>query len=339
MRLYKWIWALFLSVGLGSIANAAENAAVAGHGAAGAAHGAAHVDEGVPIAAPVLCGWFKGSNGVEFLPAGAAGQAISAGKPLIFAITNSMVAMGIVALGLIVFAQLATRNIQMVPKGLQNFAEWVIESLQDFLGGILGPKLVKQTFWYFATVFLFILSANWFGLLPGVGTVGWGSAGAHGFHVSEPVLRGANADLNMTFSLAVGFFAMWIIWSIRANGLGGFLSHIFVYHGDATGAMRALLFLIFFLVGFLEVISIMIRPISLTFRLFGNVYAGESLLETMLHLGGNLGFLAALPFYGLELMVGAIQALVFTLLTAVFTALMCKHDDGHSEEHGEGAHH
>jgi len=190
MRLYKWIWALFLSVGLGSIANAAENAAVAGHGAAGAAHGAAHVDEGVPIAAPVLCGWFKGSNGVEFLPAGAAGQAISAGKPLIFAITNSMVAMGIVALGLIVFAQLATRNIQMVPKGLQNFAEWVIESLQDFLGGILGPKLVKQTFWYFATVFLFILSANWFGLLPGVGTVGWGSAGAHGFHVSEPVLRG-----------------------------------------------------------------------------------------------------------------------------------------------------
>ena len=121
--------------------------------------------------------------------------------------------------------------------------------------------------------------------------------------------------------------------------VGGFLSHIFVYHGDATGAMRGLLFLIFFLVGFLEVISIMIRPISLTFRLFGNVYAGESLLETMLHLGGNLGFLAALPFYGLELMVGAIQALVFTLLTAVFTALMCKHDDGHAEEHGEAAHH
>jgi len=335
MRLYKWIWALLLTVGLGAGAHAADKAADAAH----AASGAAHVEEGVPIAAPILCGWFKGAGGMEFHSAGAAGQALAAGKHLVFAITNSMVAMAVVALGLILFAQLATRNLQMVPRGLQNFAEWIIEFLTDFLGGILGPKLARQTFWYFATVFLFILSANWFGLLPGVGTVGWGSAGAHGFHVSEPVLRGANADLNMTFALAVGFFVMWIIWSVRANGVGGFLSHIFLYHGDATGAMRGLLFLIFFLVGFLEVISIMIRPISLTFRLFGNVYAGESLLETMLHLGGNLGFLAALPFYGLELMVGAIQALVFTLLTAVFTALMCKHDDGHGEEHGEGAHH
>lgn len=335
MRLYKWIWALLLTVGLGVGAHAADKVADAAH----AASGTAHAEEGVPIAAPILCGWFKGASGMEFHSAGAAGQALASGKHLVFAITNSMVAMGVVALGLILFAQLATRNLQMVPRGLQNFAEWIIEFLTDFLGGILGPKLARQTFWYFATVFLFILSANWFGLLPGVGTVGWGSAGAHGFHVSEPVLRGANADLNMTFALAVGFFVMWIIWSVRANGVGGFLSHIFVYHGDATGAMRALLFLIFFLVGFLEVISIMIRPISLTFRLFGNVYAGESLLETMLHLGGNLGFLAALPFYGLELMVGAIQALVFTLLTAVFTALMCKHDDGHSEEHGEGAHH
>jgi F-type H+-transporting ATPase subunit a len=338
MRLYKWIWALLLAVGMGAVAQAADNVAGAAQAAAGAAH-AAHADEGVPIAAPILCGWFKGANGFEFHTAGAAGQAVASGKHLVFAVTNSMVAMGIVALGLIVFAQLATRNLQMVPKGLQNFAEWIIESLQDFLGGILGPKLAKQTFWYFATVFLFILSANWFGLLPGVGTVGWGSPGAHGFHVSEPILRGANADLNMTFALAVGFFAMWIIWSIRVNGVGGFLSHIFVYHGDATGPMRALLFLIFFLVGFLEVISIMIRPISLTFRLFGNVYAGESLLETMLHLGGNLGFLTALPFYGLELLVGAIQALVFTLLTAVFTSLMCTHDEGHSEEHGEGAGH
>lgn len=333
MRLYKWIVALFLAVSLNGMAKAADVAADAAHAAAGAAHAA---EEGVPIAAPILCGWFKGASGVEFLSAGAAGQAVAAGKPLLFAITNSMVAMGLVALGLIVFAQLATRNIQMVPKGLQNFAEWVIEFLQDFLGGILGPKMVKQTFWYFATVFLFILSANWFGLLPGVGTVGWGSEGAHGFHVTEPLLRGANADLNMTFSLAVGFFAMWLIWSIRSNGVGGFFSHIFVYHGDATGAMKGLLYLIFFLVGFLEVISIMIRPISLTFRLFGNVYAGESLLETMLHKGG---FLAALPFYGLELMVGAIQALVFTLLTAVFTSLMCTHDEGHSEEHGEGSHH
>lgn len=338
MRLMKWIWALLVAVGVGGTARVAV-AADAAHAVAAVAHGeahAAHAEEGLPLAAPILAGWFKGSDGVEFLTAGKAGAALASGQTCLFAITNSMVAMAIVALGLIVFAQLATRNIQMVPKGLQNFGEWVVESLQGFLGGILGEKLVKQTFWYFATVFLFIISANWFGLLPGVGTVGWGSPGSHGFHVSEPLLRGANADLNMTLALAVGFFLMWIIWSIRSNGVGGFLAHIFVYRGEATGGMKLLLLVMFFLVGFLEVISIMIRPVSLTFRLFGNIYAGESLLETMLHKGG---FLAALPFYGLELMVGAIQALVFTLLTAVFTALMCHHEEGHGDEHGEGSHH
>lgn len=261
-----------------------------------------------------------------------------------FQITNSLVAMFIVAGLLILVAQLATRNVQLVPSGLQNFVEWVIESLVEFLSGILGEKMARKTFWFFGTVFLFILSANWFGLIPGVGSIGWGHDTAHGFHVSHPILRGANADLNMTLALALFFFGMWLYWSIQANGVGGFLSHIFVYHGEATGGMRALLVLIFFLVGFLEVISILIRPVSLTFRLYGNIYAGESLLEMMLHLGGQyFGWLAALPFFGLELMVGMIQALVFTLLTAVFTALMCKHDDAHAAEehdaHAEGHSH
>jgi F-type H+-transporting ATPase subunit a len=283
------------------------------HGAA--PHGTAEAAHGLPLSAPVLAefGFFK--------------------------ITNSMVAMAVVSLGLIIFAQLATRNVKLVPAGMQNFAEWVVESLADFLGGILGEKLVRQTFWFFATVFLFILSANWMGLLPGVGTIGWGPADAagHVHHITHPILRGANADLNMTLALALGFFACWIVWALMSNGVGGFLAHIFVYRGDATGFLKLFLMLMFFLVGFLEVISIMIRPVTLNFRLFGNIFAGETLLETMLHKGG---FLAALPFYGLELMVGAIQALVFMLLTAVFTALMCKHDDEHHAEGHEGeAHH
>ncbi len=264
---------------------------------------------------------------------------LGSGEEHLFQISNSLVAMFIVAAALILFAQLATRKPQLIPSGLQNFAEWVIESLIGFLSGIMGDRLARKTFWFFATVFILILSANWFGLLPGVGSIGWGYDGAHGFHVSRPILRGANADFNMTFALAVAFFALWIIWSLRANGVKGFLSHIFVYHGDASGLMRALLILIFFLVGFLEVISIMIRPVSLTFRLYGNIYAGESLLEKMLHMGGPyFGWLAALPFFGLELMVGFIQALVFTLLTAVFTALMCQHGEEHATDaHGAGA--
>jgi len=254
-----------------------------------------------------------------------------------FQVTNSLVAMFVVAGLLILFAQMATRNVQLVPSGLQNFAEWIVETLVEFLGGIMGEKLARKTFWFYGSVFIFILSANWFGLIPGVGSIGWGHDTAHGFHVSHPILRGANADLNMTLALALFFFGLWLYWSIQANGVGGFFSHIFVYHGEATGGMRALLLLVFFLVGFLEVISILIRPVSLTFRLYGNIYAGESLLEMMLHMGGHyFGWLAALPFFGLELMVGMIQALVFTLLTAVFTALMCKHDDEHAAEGHQG---
>lgn len=274
-----------------------------------------------------------------------ASRLLGSGSDSQFQISNSLVAMIIVAAFLILFAQIATRKPQLVPSGLQNFAEWVIESLIEFLGGILGDKLARKTFWFFGTVFIMILAANWFGLLPGVGSIGWGyDDAAHGFHVTRPILRGANADFNMTFALAVTFFVLWLFWSIKANGVGGFLSHIFVYHGEAGGAMRLLLMLIFFLVGFLEVISIMIRPVSLTFRLYGNVYAGESLLEKMLHMGGPyFGWLAALPFFGLELLVGFIQALVFTLLTAVFTALMCQHGDehaaeGHAQEAGHGGH-
>jgi F-type H+-transporting ATPase subunit a len=240
-----------------------------------------------------------------------------------FKITNSMIAMAAVAAVIIVIAQLATRDIKLIPGKLQNFVEFVVEQLEEFLAGILGKDLAKKTFWFFGSVFLFIISANWMGLIPGVGTLGWHTSGQGWL----PLIRGANADLNMTLALACIFFILWIIWSVQANGVGGFLSHIFLYHGEDKGIMKFLLVMIFFMVGFLEVISIMIRPVSLTFRLFGNVYAGESLLEMMVHMGGKLGWLTALPFYFLELMVGAIQALVFTLLTAVFTALMCRQDE------------
>ncbi len=247
-----------------------------------------------------------------------------------FKITNSMLAMWGVAVIVILFAQLASRKLQIIPHGLQNFAEFIVESLEDFLAGILGHDLARKTFWFFGSVFLFILSMNWLGLFPGVGTVGWHTTDVHGHEGWLPLVRGPNADLNMTLGLAGIFFILWIYWSVKSNGPGGFLSHIFLYQGEDKGPMKILLLLIFFLVGFLEVISIMIRPISLTFRLYGNVYAGESLLEMMVHMGGKFGWLTALPFYFLEMMVGAIQALVFTLLTAVFTALMCRHDEDHA---------
>ena len=244
-----------------------------------------------------------------------------------FPITNSMVVSWIVALGLIIFAQFATRKMDQVPQGAQNFLEWLVGGLHEFLEGIIGPHMTKRTFWFFATIFIFILSANWLGLLPGVGTIGWGHATAHGFVVDEPFIRGANADVNLTFAMALVFFACWIVWSLQELGLKGFLKELFAPKGETTGPLKVLMVTVFFAAGCLEIISILFRPISLSFRLYGNIFAGESLLDAMARLVPGLGWLVPLPFYFLELLMGLVQALVFMLLTAVFTLLMCQHEE------------
>jgi F-type H+-transporting ATPase subunit a len=252
-----------------------------------------------------------------------------------FAITNSMLVTWVVAAGIIAFAQLATRKIKPIPSGVQNFWEWLVESLYNFLESIIGRDLVRKTFWFFATIFIFILFVNWFGLIPGVGTIGWGhhDPATGVFHIDRPLLRGGNADLNMTTAMAAIFFLLWIIWAIQANGVGGFLLHIFGPKGETSGFLKLIMVVIFFMVGWLEVISILFRPISLSFRLFGNVYAGESILEAMSNMVPMLSWLIPIPFYFMELLVGFVQALVFMLLTAVFTLLIAQHPPGHEPQH------
>jgi F-type H+-transporting ATPase subunit a len=256
-----------------------------------------------------------------------------------FSVTNSMILTWIVGLVIIVSVQFATRSIKQVPEGAQNFWEWLVEGLHGFLEGVIGAELVKKTFWFFATIFIFILFTNWAGLFPGVGTIGWGTPDATGHlhHISRPLLRGVNADLNMTMAMAVVFFVCWTVWALQANGPGGFLLHIFGPKGDTTGGLKVLMIFVFLLVGVLEVVSIVFRPISLSFRLYGNIFAGENMLEAMALMGGPaLGWLLALPFYFMELLVGLVQALVFMLLTAVFTLLICTHEEGH--EHAKADH-
>jgi F-type H+-transporting ATPase subunit a len=247
-----------------------------------------------------------------------------------FPVTNSILVSWVVALGVIIFAQLATRNIQTIPGGAQNFWEWLVESLYNFLESIIGHELVKKTFWFFATIFIFILFANWFGLIPGVGTVGWGHAdpASGAFHIERPLLRGANADLNMTSAMALIFFVLWFIWALQANGVGGFLMHLFGPKGETSGVLKIVMVVVFFLVGLLEIISILFRPVSLSFRLFGNIFAGESILEAMSHMVPALAWLIPIPFYFLEILVGFVQALVFMLLTAIFTLLIAQHSPG-----------
>jgi len=256
-------------------------------------------------------------------------KAVEIGHLFGFPITNSMVVTWVVALCVIAFAQTATRTMRQVPDGAQNFFEWVLESLYNLLEGILGPHLVRRTFWFFGSAFIFILAANWAGLVPGVGTIGWGHRTPAGFVVDQPLLRGANADVNLTLAMSLVFFASWLVWGVREGGVRGFLKELFAPKGSSTGMLRVLMIVVFFAAGCLEVVSILFRPISLSFRLYGNIFAGETMLETMNSVP-RIGWLVQVPFYFLELLVGFVQALVFTLLTAVFTLLICQHQEAHA---------
>ena len=187
---------------------------------------------------------------------------------------------------------------------------------------------MTRTFWFFGTVFIFILAANWIGLVPGFGSIGWGHDTPEGFVLEQPLLRGANADVNMTLAMALVFFACWIVWGLREQGPVGFAKELFAPKGESTGLLRVLLVVVFFAAGLLEVVSILFRPVSLSFRLYGNVFAGENMLETVAAIP-VIGWVVQIPFYFLELLVGLVQALVFTLLTAVFTLLICQHHEEH----------
>jgi len=258
-------------------------------------------------------------------------KALEIGRVFGFPITNSMIVTWMVALLILVCTQAVTRHMKQVPDGAQNLLEWLIEGLYGFLEGIIGRHLVDRTFWFFGTVFIFILSANWFGLIPGVGSIGWGHQTPEGFVVDQPLFRGANADVNMTLAMALVFFAAWIVWSLREHGPIGVLKELFAPKGETSGPLRFLLIGVFFAAGCLEIISILFRPVSLSFRLYGNIFAGETLLETMARVP-YVAWLVQVPFYFMELLVGLVQALVFMLLTAVFTLLICQHHESPSAE-------
>ena len=269
--------------------------------------------------------------------------------------TNSLIVAAIVAALVVWFARRATRTMELVPnRGSQNIFEAVIEALYDMLEGIVGRHMVAKAFPLLATLFLFILVSNWFGLLPGVGSIGFNPASeGRGTmlslpEVQNPLLRPANADLNLTLGMALVFTVFWTIWSFQELGVGGFFSHIFGPKGEVSGVLKYPLIAIFAFVGVIEVISIAFRPVSLSLRLFGNIYAGENLMKTMSSLGETMGMPAVvsmlmkviipIPFYFLEMLVGVVQALVFTLLCAVYIKLTTSHDDAHGTAHDDHGH-
>jgi F-type H+-transporting ATPase subunit a len=282
-----------------------------------------------------------------------------------FVITNSMVYTIIVMAALALFFWWATRRMSVVPRGKQNFAEAIVEFLLGVTEGTAGRRVGRRIFPLIATLFIFIITANYAGLLPGVGTIGYCTAAhgeeaqvlriktaapalaqegeaegggglpeAHCTYVDEagvshddglfiPYLRAPNADINTTLAMALLAVGVVQVAGIAAHGIGGYAKELLTPLWLAP----------------IHIVGELSRVISLSFRLFGNIFGGEVLVTVMYVLLGSIfiGF-GTFIFLGLELLFGFIQALVFSTLTLVYIATAVGGHGSNGGGHGDEAH-
>jgi F-type H+-transporting ATPase subunit a len=244
-------------------------------------------------------------------------------------VTNSMVGALLASVLLLLIARWFNRHSALVPSRAQSLVELPIEFLAGIVRGT-GGKRWRQFAPLILAIFLFVLTANWMSLLPGVGTIGLAEE-VDGKQIIVPFVRAGAADLNFTLGLALVSFVSFIAFGLRANGVRGYLKELLVAE---PAYMTPLLTPI-------HLISELSRVISLSMRLFGNVFAGEVLLATMLALTTTAIFMLPLAFVipgvfiGLELLFGLVQALVFALLSMTYITLaIAEH-----RQHGSGDHH
>ena len=244
-------------------------------------------------------------------------------------VTNAILTSWLITLAIILVVRLGVGSPKLIPSRGQAILESALTGLRDLYEPIVGKKAMPMAFPVLVTLFFFIVLHNWSGLLPFVGTVGWGHVVDGHFHVTTPLIRPHTSELNGTIALALVSFGAWFIIVMRYAGPGLLIKDLFGNKADKNELAPAMywgLSLVFLVVGVIEVVSIFIRPVTLSMRLFGNVFGGENLLHAMHFLP---------PFYFLELLVGFVQGLVFTLLSAVYIGLICNHGDDHGHEHDE----
>lgn len=249
-----------------------------------------------------------------------------------FVITNAMINGWIAVLFFVVIAFLVKSRQSLVPTGLQNAVEGVVEFLLKEVEKVTGDKKKARTFLpIVGTIFLFILFSNWLGLMPGTGSIGiWEMV--HGEKELIPLLRPAGSDINLT--LAIALFAV-ITSHIMALVTVGPLNHVSkfinirgIFKAIPKGPMAIIVAVIEFGVGLLEIVSEIAKVASLSLRLFGNVFAGEVLMTVML---GLVSLFVPIPFIFLEILVGVVQATVFAMLTLAYL-VVATDEHGHGEE-------
>ncbi len=252
-----------------------------------------------------------------------------------FPITNSIIAAWLTIIVLVGFSCVATRRLRLIPGRLQAVLEFVVGALLNFCRSVAGDKNGRRFFPVVATIFLFVITNAWLSLLPG-----FGSITVHTAEGEVHLIRGANTDINVPLALALASFVFVEYFGLRLHGIhylgkfinvGGFLRSLRLVVGGKLGAGLSGLFTgaINIFIGFIEALSELIRIISFTFRLFGNMTAGEILLVMATFL---VPFVFAMPFYGLELLVGFVQALIFGGLTLIFLTVAVVSHDNHEKE-------
>jgi F-type H+-transporting ATPase subunit a len=248
-----------------------------------------------------------------------------------FPITNSVIAAWLTIIVLVGFSYAVAHRLKLIPSRLQSLLEFALGSLLNFCQDVAGEKNGRRFFPVVTTIFLFVIMNAWLGLLPGFGSITITNAEGELVHL----LRPANTDVNLPLALALASFVFVLYFGLRALGFNFLIRYFNVvplargFVQVFKGRMRAGLSGVFIgaiqlFVSILELLSLFVRIISFTFRLFGNMTAGEILLLIAAFL---IPWIFALPFYGLELLVGFVQALIFGGLTLVFLTMAVTHHE------------
>jgi F-type H+-transporting ATPase subunit a len=210
---------------------------------------------------------------------------------------------------------------------MQNVMESLVEGWEGLIGDILDKRVAKWVFPFATTFFIFILMSNLVDLVPGVGSIGSSQTGHF-----IPFFRPPTTDANLTIAMAGIFLVMSLFWAVRYNGFWGLIKHIFGVKMDTNKWTYPLFFLLFLFIGAMELLSVgFARPVALAMRLYGNIYAGESILDMVFHNNFPLALLLSTFVYFYETFVCIVQAFVFAMLVVAFVGTLCTPTE---EQHG-----
>ncbi|MBU6409185.1 MAG: F0F1 ATP synthase subunit A [Verrucomicrobia bacterium] len=254
-------------------------------------------------------------------------------------VTNSMICTWIVAAIILVVVRATTpKNIKEIPSGMQNVMEALVEGWEGLMGDILDKRVTRWVFPFAATFFIFILMSNFVDVIPGVGSIGFGTPVKSSWlpfsieGVQRPFFRPPTTDANLTVAMAAIFLVMSLYWAVRYNGFWGLIKHIFGVKVEMSKWLFPLLLVMFLFIGLLDMISILFaRPVALAMRLYGNIFAGSTILDMTLHVKSWLvSILLSFVAYGYDVFECLVQAFVFAILVVAFVGTLCTSSEEHA---------